>query len=164
MVSGMPDEFVFDVIENWKFGINSLGAEKLCNESLKKIRGSVSWGRRWGLVPGWLRKPILKSHRPEMKRLNQHRESGYDKKEMSMSDALRKTWALPGVWWTQEIVISYGCASCILNFTELPYQPCLFLAQARSYVWLGFQSCLGSNPPGPPFVENFSYITLPYFD
>lgn len=22
MESGMPDEFVFDVIENWKFGIN----------------------------------------------------------------------------------------------------------------------------------------------
>lgn len=48
MQSGMSDEFIFDVIENWEFGTDGLEAEKLCNESLKKMSLSVVWGRGEG--------------------------------------------------------------------------------------------------------------------
>lgn len=46
----------------------------------------------------WSGKPGLKSHRPKMKRLNQHRDSGYDKKEdeheYHLDENMNTSWCL----------------------------------------------------------------------
>lgn len=67
---GKFEEFIFDLIENREFGINSLEVEKVYNDSLKKISLLMVRRRRWGLVLGWLRKLILKVRGFKMKRLN----------------------------------------------------------------------------------------------
>lgn len=46
MGPGKSEEFIFDLIENREFGINSLEAEKVYNDSLKKISLSMARRRR----------------------------------------------------------------------------------------------------------------------
>ena len=146
-------EFIFVLIENWEFGINSVRAKKLYNESLKKISLSVAWRRQWGLVWGPSRKPILKAYRLEMKMLNQLRGSRHDRQEMGLCDALMEMWTFPGVRWMREMTSTdtHHPSSALLSLSS----PTSHISSLRLDHMSDLVSSLGANPFGSSLMENF---------